>query len=76
MIGLSDCQRTKCGAKNFFMIPIYALLQNYYFSNVEDQSSTFPMLAAIHVIDCGFGSAKPAKSLSRKPLKWRRNPLP
>jgi hypothetical protein len=39
MIGLSDCQRTKCGAKNFFMIPIYALLQNYYFSSVEDQSN-------------------------------------
>ena len=76
MIGLSDCQRTKCGAKNFSMTPIYALLQNYHFSSVEDQSITFPMLAAIDVMDCGFGSAKPPKSLSKMPLNWHRNPLP
>lgn len=42
MIGLSDCQRTKCGAKNFFRTPIYPLLQNYFFASVEDQFKVWP----------------------------------
>ena len=30
MISLPDCQRAKCGAKNFFRIPICLLLQIYF----------------------------------------------
>jgi hypothetical protein len=36
-MSLPDCQRTKCGAKNFLGIPICLYSQNYFFGTVEDQ---------------------------------------
>lgn len=32
-----DCQRTKCGAKNFLRTPICLYSQNYFLGTVEDQ---------------------------------------
>ena len=35
------CQRTICGAKNFFKAPIYLKQQNYFSATVKDQYKTF-----------------------------------